>query len=181
MTASPLWISSVSALVLATIGLAVQLRDRRLRWLANRDRGRAHADLVSAWTSWGDPLEERRSAQVLVTNSSTQAVYDVFIDLINPATGIEERHALGDLGPGRTGQITLPVPINAEAERWEPRAMFPRLYFQDLAYQRWLRDSVGRLRPDNEDGLRWNSLETETATGSNWQPFRLGRRFRRGW
>jgi hypothetical protein len=181
MTVSPLWISSTSALVLAVIGLAVQLRDRRLRWLDSRDRGRAQADLVSAWTSWGDPLEGRRSARVLVTNASKQAVYDVFIDLQNPVTGVEERHPIGDLGPGRTGEVTLPGPIDAEGERWEPRAMFPQLYFQDLAYQRWLRDSVGRLRPDNEDGLHWNSLETETATGPTWRPLRLQRGFRRGW
>jgi hypothetical protein len=178
MTVSALWISTISALVLAVIGLAVQLRDRRLRWLASRDRGRAQADLVSAWTSWGDPLDGRRSARVLVTNSSKQAVYDVFIDLRNPVTGAEERHAVGDLGPGRTGEVRLPGPIDAEAERWDPRAMLPRLYFQDLAYQRWLRDSVGRLRPDIEDGLRWNTLETEMTPGPHR---RRQRGFLRGW
>jgi hypothetical protein len=179
MTVSPLWISSLSALALAIIGLVVQMRDRRTRWLDSRDRGRAQADLVSAWTSWGNTAEGRRSARVLVMNASKQAVYDVFVDVHNPLTGVEERHAIGDLGPERTGEVTLPGPNDAEAEQWEPRAMFPRLYFQDLAYQRWLRDSVGRLRPDNEDGLHWNSLETETSTGPTWRPLRLQRRFRR--
>lgn len=177
MTVSPLWMSSISALVLAIIGLTVQLRDRRLRWLDSRDRGRAQADLVSAWTSWGEPLDGRRCARILVTNASKQAVYDVFIDLLDPETRVEERHAVGDVGPGCTAEIALAGPRDAEGERWEPRAMFPRLYFQDLAYQRWIRDSVGRLRPDIEDGLHWNSLETETATGPRW---RLERAFRRG-
>ena len=178
MTVSPLWISSLSALVLAIIGLAVQLRDTRKRWHDSRDRGRAQAGLVSAWTSWADTVEGRRSARVLVMNASKQAVYDVFVDVCNPVTGIEERHPIGDLGPQRTGEVTLPGPNDATAERWEPRAMFPRLYFQDLGYQRWLRDSVGRLRPDNEDGLHWNSLETETSTGPVQWPFRLRRKIR---
>jgi hypothetical protein len=181
MSVSPLWISSTSALALAVIGLVVQMRDRRLRWSESRDRGRAQASLVSAWTSWADPLERRQSARVLVRNASKQAVYDVFVDLRNPVSGVEERHPMGDLGPESTGEVTLPGPTDAEVERWEPRAMFPRLYFQDLEYQRWLRDSVGRLRPDNEDGLHWNSLETETAAGPTWRPLRLHRRSRHGW
>jgi hypothetical protein len=179
MTVSPLWISSSAALALAIIGLLVQLRDRRTRWFESRERGRVQADLVSAWTAWGDIVEGRRSAQVLVMNGSKQAVYDVFVDIYNPVTGVEERHPIGDLGPERTGEVTLPGPTAAQAEHWEPRAMFPRLYFQDLAYQRWLRDSVGRLRPDNEDGLHWNSLATETSTGPTWWPTWLQRRLRR--
>lgn len=176
MTVSPLWMSSTSALVLAVIGLTVQLRDRRLRWLDSPDRGRAQADLVSAWTSWGEPLDGRRCARALVTNASKQAVYDVFIDLLDPVSGVEERHPVGDVG--RTAEIRLPGPRDAEGERWDPRAMFLRLYFQDLAYLRWISDSVGRLRPNIEDGLHWNSLETETAAGLRW---RLQRPFRRGW
>jgi hypothetical protein len=181
MAVSPLWISSLSALVLAVLGLAVQLRDRRLRWLESRDRGRAQADLVSAWTSWGGSVEARRTVRVLVSNASKQAIYDVFVDLRNPVSGAEERYPIGDLGPECTGEVALPGPVDAEAERWERRAMFPRLYFQDLRYQRWLRDSVGRLRPDNEDGYQWNSLETETAPGPGWRPFDRRRRFRSGW
>ena len=179
MSVSPLWISSISALVVAVIGLVVQLRDRRLRWLDSPDRGRAQANLVSAWTAWGDPLDGQRAASVLVTNASKVAVYDVFIDLINPVTGVEERHSIGDVGPERTGQLTIAGPEDPEATRWEPRALLPRLYFQDLTYQRWLRDSVGRLRPDNEDGLHWNSLETEIATGPGSGLFGRQRRLRR--
>jgi hypothetical protein len=178
MNVSPLWISSLSALVLAIIGLAVQLRGTRKRWHDSRDRGRAQADLVSAWTAWGNTVDGRRSVRVLVMNASQQAVYDVFVDLRNPVTGAAERHPIGDLGPQRTGDVTLPGPNDAAAERWEPRAMFPRLYFQDFEYQRWLRDSVGRLRPDNEDGLHWNSLRTETTTGPFQWPFRLTRKIR---
>lgn len=168
---------SLPGTVLAVIAVAALMRERRLRWSGRRDRGREQANLVTAWTTWGDePDGQPRTARVRVANMSNQAVYNMFVDIVNPVTSREDRLDIGDLGPGEKTELVIEAPSGPDAAYWVPGALMPRLNLRDTNYQRWERNSVGRLVPDNQDGLQWNTLDTETMTGPSWRPFRL--RFR---
>lgn len=147
-----------------------QVDRRELR----RNEARRQASKVTAWTDVdrvdGATLHENCGARILIGNSSHQAVYDVFVAFRDPTTGQEQRHVFGDIAPRSVIEFRVARPTLQGGLAWEPGALFPRTYFRDANAQRWLRDSAGRLRPDNEDGSVWNTLTTERSplTAPRW-------------
>lgn len=128
-------------------------QDRReLQLRAERDQ----ATRVTGWADW-DHCSSRIDSEtpnvpaIWVANSSDAAIYDVFVDYRRPGDGQLLRDSIGPVPPGEQRKLELQIGGAIEAG-WEPGAMFPRIYFCDSSYQRWIRDSVGRLRVDDEWG-----------------------------
>ena len=157
--------SSINVVAIA-VTLFLLRQGQRDRRELRRTSGREQASKVSWWTTWADPVArdaEHLCAVIHIANSSDQAIHDVFADIYEPCDGSERRRAFGDLGPHGTSTFEILVPRSLVVSNWGPAALMPRVFFRDADAQRWIRDSVGRLRPDNEDGNVWNTLETEGA------------------
>lgn len=110
---------------------------------------------MTAWVDWHVPehatFAKPRLPAVFVTNSSGAAVYDAFFDYRDPVSGASFRKPIGPVPP-RTTRVSI-IDYEGHLDHdWEPAAMFPRLNFRDAASNRWIRDAMGRLKPDNEWG-----------------------------
>lgn len=84
-----------------------------------------------------------------MANASDAAVFDVFIGYFRPGDGQLLRDSIGPVPPGESRRLDVEI-SGAIEPRWEPAVMAPRIYFRDSAYRRWIRDTVGRLRVDDE-------------------------------
>lgn len=146
-------IVSLCTMVIATVVTLFLLnqgqRDRRA---LTREAKREQARHVSAWADWqhlGDlaTFGKPHLPAVFIRNSSSAAVYDVFVDYRAPIDGAATRVAIGPVPPGETRIRQIDYDGKLESN-WEPAALFPRVNFRDSTGQRWLRDAMGRLRPD---------------------------------
>jgi hypothetical protein len=125
------------------------------RELRREQRGQ-QASRVTIWCEWNldspDADYDRPAIPaVFVSNASEQAVYEVFVDYLDPVEGVPVRIDVGPVPPGATRHRDVLASIPAE-KRWEPSSLMPRLFFRDAEGQYWMRDSIGRLRRDPGPG-----------------------------
>lgn len=144
-------ITTATTLIAVVVSLFLLRQGQADRRELRRDAEREQASKVTSWADWHEPefatFARPQVPAIFVRNSSEAAVYDAFVDYRDPASGSPVRQPMGPVPPGE--RRLLEIDYDGEvADNWEPAALFARLYFQDSAGRRWMRDGLGRLRAD---------------------------------
>ena len=150
------FVSSTTAVVATAVSLFLLRQGQVDRRELRHEKAREQATQVTAWADWNldsefATFDKPQLPAVLVANSSAAAVFDVFVDYRTPIGGLPVRAAVGPVPPGETRLRVIDYEGLLE-DRWEPAALFPRVYFRDSAGKRWLRDAMGRLHEDHAWG-----------------------------
>ena len=149
-------IASVGTVIATAVSLYL-LRQGQLDRRALRDEHRrSQARLITIWTDWNPDSPERDFDQsqvpaISVANASNEAVYEVFVDYRDQSDRAPIRIDFGAVPPGQTRSRDVATPP-ARDPRWEPSSLMPRLFFRDAEGHGWMRDVMGRLRPDPGPG-----------------------------
>lgn len=149
-------VTTSAAAVSSGLSLFLLRQGQRDRHEMRRQAERDQAQHVTGWADWDRSPNNIDSElpnlpAIWVANASSQAIFDVFVDYRRPGDGRLLRDSIGPVPPGERRKLELQIGGVIEAG-WEPAPTFPRVYFCDSSYRRWIRDSAGRLRIDDEWG-----------------------------
>lgn len=152
-------ISSTTAVLATGVSLFLLRQGQVDRRALRQDKEREQARQITSWSDWhSDEFATFAKPQlpaVFVSNSSDAAVYDVFVDFRAPVSGDLFRASIGPVPPGESRMKVIEYD-GSLVDDWEPAALHARVNFRDSDGKRWLRDSLGRLRPDpgaGQDGF----------------------------
>lgn len=155
------FISTLGAVVATAVSLFLLRQGQADRRELRQEQRGQQASRVTTWCEWNldspdADYDQPAIPAVFVSNASEQAVYEAFVDYLDPVDGVPVRIDVGPVPPGATRHRDVLACIPNE-QHWEPSSLMPRLYFRDAEGQRWMRDSIGRLRRDpgpGNDGFR---------------------------
>lgn len=148
----PALISSTTAVVATAVSLFLLRQGQADRRELRHNQEREQARQITSWADWHSNSDVATFARprlpaIHVRNSSDAAVYDVFVDFRAPVDGAHLRASIGAIPPGEIRRRLIDYDGHLE-DGWEPAALFSRVNFRDSEGRRWLRDALGRLRPD---------------------------------
>ena len=149
-------IPSVGTVIATAVSLYLLRQGQLDRRSIREEQRRSQARLVTIWADWNPDSPERDFDQphvpaICVANASNEAVYEVFVDYRDQSDGAPVRIDFGAVPPGQTRSRDVATPA-ARDPRWEPSSLLPRLFFRDAEGRGWMRDIMGRLRPDPGPG-----------------------------
>lgn len=149
-------ITSVGTVIATIVALFLLRQGQKDRRALSEERRRDQAKQVTIWSDWNPDSPEADFDQphvpaIHVANASDEAVYQVFVDYRDQSDGVPVRIDFGAVPPGQERSRDVPTPA-ANDPRWEPSSLMPRLYFRDADGRGWMRDVMGRLRPDPGPG-----------------------------